>query len=172
LYCPDNGRNSVAPSLLAVALLLQAHDKVSDEEAVERSRFDIRWMVALGTEVCGRPFVKSTLQLFRAQLILHDKAREIFLTSLREARRSGFLKRGKKKLVIDTTHIFGRGAVKDTYNLLADGILKLVRTLAKAEGETPTDWAAKHDLSRYFSSSIKGTPPEGGGATRKLGRLF
>ena len=157
LYCPDNGRNSVPPSLLAVALLLQAHDKVSDEEAVERSRFDIRWMVALGTEVCGRPFVKSTLQLFRAQLILHDRVRGIFLTSLEEAKRCGFSKRGKKKLVIDTTHIFGKGQVKDTYNLLADGIVKLVRALAGAEGQSSTDWAAKHDLSRYFSSSIKGT---------------
>ena len=30
LYCPDNGRTSVAPSLLPAALLLPAHDKVSD----------------------------------------------------------------------------------------------------------------------------------------------
>ena len=28
-YCPDNGRDSVPPSLLATALLLQSHDKVS-----------------------------------------------------------------------------------------------------------------------------------------------
>ena len=27
-YCPDNGRDSVPPSLLATALLLQSHDKV------------------------------------------------------------------------------------------------------------------------------------------------
>ena len=33
LYCPDNGRASVAPNLLAMALLLQTHDKVSDAEA-------------------------------------------------------------------------------------------------------------------------------------------
>ena len=32
-YCPDNGRDSVPPSLLATALLLQSHDKVSDAEA-------------------------------------------------------------------------------------------------------------------------------------------
>jgi hypothetical protein len=30
LYCPDNGRRSVPPSLLATALLLQTHDRVSD----------------------------------------------------------------------------------------------------------------------------------------------
>jgi hypothetical protein len=55
---------------------------------------------------------------------------------------------------------------------LADGIEKLVGALAKAEGEDELAWAAKHELSRYFSSSIKGTPPEGGGAIRRLGKLF
>ena len=36
LYCPDNGRASVAPSLLATVLLLQTHDRVSDAEAKAR----------------------------------------------------------------------------------------------------------------------------------------
>jgi hypothetical protein len=157
LYCADNGRNSVPPALLAVALVLQAHDKVSDEEATRRARLDLGWKVALGVEVESQPFAKSTLQLFRAQLIVHGEAREIFLASLEEAKRCGFLKRGKKKLVVDTTHIFGKGQVKDTYNLLADGMVKLVKALAEAEGESPEEWARRHDLSRYFSSSIKGT---------------
>ena len=61
MYCPDNGRSSVAPSLLATALLLQAHDKVSDAEAKARADFDIRWKVALGIEIEERPFAKSTL---------------------------------------------------------------------------------------------------------------
>ena len=30
LYCADNGRDSVPPSLLSTALLLQTHDRVSD----------------------------------------------------------------------------------------------------------------------------------------------
>ena len=42
LYCPDNGRNSVPPSLLATALLLQTHDRVSDDEAKQGTDFDIR----------------------------------------------------------------------------------------------------------------------------------
>ena len=47
-YCADNGRDSVPPSLLATALLLQSHDKVSDAEAKARADFDLRWKVALG----------------------------------------------------------------------------------------------------------------------------
>ena len=70
LYSTDNGRDSVPPSLLATALLLQTYDRASDAEAKQRADFDIRWKVALGIEVEARPFAKSTLQLFRARLIL------------------------------------------------------------------------------------------------------
>jgi hypothetical protein len=157
LYCPDNGRTSVPPSTLAVMLLLQAHDRVSDEEAISSSRFDLRWKVALGIGINECPCAKSTLQEFRAKLIIHEKQGEAFLTSLQEAKRLGFLGRKKKlKVVLDTTPIFGKGAVRDTYNLLADGIVKLVRALAKSQGIAPQEWANTHDLSRYFASSIKG----------------
>ena len=157
LYCPDNGRDSVAPSLLATALLLQAHDKVSDAEAKARADFDIRWKVALGTEIEDRPFAKSTLQVFRAQLILHDKVREVFEQSLRLAREQGCLKRGRgMRVAMDTTYILGRGAVKDTYNLLADGIVKLMRALAAVEGVPVRRWAQTHGYKRYVGSSVKG----------------
>ena len=139
-YCPDNGRDSVPPSLLATALLLQSHDKVSDAEAKARADFDLRWKVALGIEVEDRPFAKSTLQVFRAQLILHDKVREVFESSLRLARESGCLKKRSMKVALDTTNILGRGAVKDTCNLLADGIVKLMRTLAAVERTSVKEW--------------------------------
>lgn len=157
LYCQDNGRNSVPPSLLALALLLQAHDRVSDAEAKRRADFDLCWKVALGIEIDERPFAKSTLQLFRAQLILHDRARAVFQRSLEYARETGYLKGRKIKVALDTTHILGRGAVKDTYNLLADGIKKLIWTLAKRiERSKPKRWASEHGFGRYFGSSIKG----------------
>ena len=101
-YCADNGRDSVPPSLLATALLLQTHYKVSDAEDKARADFDIR--------------------------------REVFESSLRLARESGYLKRRSMKVALDTTNILGRGAVKDTYNLLADGVVKLQRALAQVEG--------------------------------------
>jgi len=157
LYCRDNGRNSVPPSLLATALLLQAHDRVSDAEAKRRADFDLCWKVALGIELKERLFAKSTLQLFRAQLILHEKAGAIFKHSLEYARDTGYLKGRKMKVALDTTFILGRGAVKDTYNLLTDGIKKLIWTLSKRiERIKPTVWARDHGFGRYFGSSIKG----------------
>ena len=156
LYCPNNGRDSVPPSLLATTLLLQTYDKVSDAEAKRRADFDIQWKVALGIEVEERPFAKSTLQLFRAHLILHEKVREIFQRSLQFARESGYLKGRRMKVALDTTNILGRGAVKDTYNLLADGIIQLVRALAKVNGKKAKEWANGQGLESYFGSSVKG----------------
>ena len=156
IYCPDNGRDSVPPSLLATALLLQTYDKVSDAEAKARADFDIRWKVALGIEIEDRPFAKSTLQMFRAQLILHEKVREVFEGSLRLARQSGYLKKRGMRVALDTTYILGRGAVKDTYNLLADGIVKLLRVLAAVANATLPAWAEGQGYEKYFGSSIKG----------------
>ena len=151
-YCADNGRDSVPRSLLATALLLQTHDKVSDAEAKARADFDIRWKVALGIEIEDRPFAKSTLQVFRAQLILHDKVREVFESSLRLARQSGCLKKRGMRVALDTTNILGRG----TFNLLADGVVKLLRTLASVEQASVKDWAKAQGYGRYLGSSIKG----------------
>ena len=136
LYCADNGRPSVPPRLLATALLLQTFDDVSDDEAKARADFDLRWKVALGVGLETRPFAKSTLQLFRAQLILHEQVRAVFQQSLAFARQVGYLKGRKITAALDTSYILGRGAVKDTYNLLADGIVILLRALAAREDST------------------------------------
>ena len=155
-YCPNNGRTSVAPSLLATALLLQTYEGVSDEEAKARADYDLRWKVALGVAVEERPFAKSTLQLFRAQLILNDKMRAVFGRSLAYARQTSCLKRHHLTAVLDTTYILGRGAVKDTYNLLADGIRQLIKALAEVSGVSQQAWSQQHALGRYLASSIKG----------------
>src|ERR671910_2348202 len=157
LYCSDNGRPSVPPSLLATALLLQTYEGVSDEEAKARADFDLRWKVALQISLEERPFAKSTLQLFRARLIIHEWVRTVFQKSLDFARHTGYLRSRRLKVVLDTSYILGRGAVKDTYNLLADGIVLLARELAVgASCSQPEQWVRERGLGRYFGSSLKG----------------
>src|SRR5579859_6879402 len=157
LYCPNNGRPSVPPSLLATALLLQWYDDVSDEEARDRAKYDDRWKVALGLEQGVQPFAKSTLQLFRAQLLVHDQA-AIFQRVLDLAAERGLLKRGQPlRVAQDTTPILGRGAVKDTINLLGDAIVMVLRELAKQAGEAVEALASRQGVERYVAgSSLKG----------------
>ena len=64
LYCSDNGRPSVPPSLLATALLLQAYEGASDEEAKARADFDLRWKVALGVGLGNGPSPRARCGCF------------------------------------------------------------------------------------------------------------
>jgi hypothetical protein len=156
LYADHRGRPSVPPSQLALLTLLQHHAGCSDEEAIDRTAYDLRWAAVLrreaGTPLCA----KSTLQLFRSHLILHEGVWTLFQSSLQEARRAGLLKGAALKIAIDTKPILGRGAVLDTYNLLGRGIRQLVGAWARSEGQASEAWAHAHDLSRYFGSSLKG----------------
>jgi hypothetical protein len=89
-------------------------------------------------------------------LILKEKMGEVFVRSLELAKQSGYLKGRRLKVILDTTYILGRGAVKDTYNLLGDGIQQLCRALAAAQGQKLAAWAKVHAFQSYFGSSLKG----------------
>ena len=156
LYCSDNGRTSVPPSLAISILFLRAYERVSFVEAVDRTKYDLRWKVALGLEMEEVPMQKSTLQEFEAKLVLHKQGEALLKKSIEEARRAGYLQSRKIRVALDTTPILGKGAVKDTYNLLAEGIEQLACRLAELEGETGGTWAEGRGLSRYFGSSLKG----------------
>src|SRR5437660_9140089 len=69
LYCRNNGRPSVPPSLAVSILFLRAYDGVSFVEAIERTKYDLRWKVALGLEMEEIPMQKSALQEFQARTI-------------------------------------------------------------------------------------------------------
>lgn len=157
LYCLDNGRPSVPPSLLACALLLQWYDNVSDQEAVDRAKFDLRWKVALGLQMEDEPFAKGTLWLFRTQLIVHQQARRLLEASLKHARQQGYFKSRTMVVALDTTPIIGKGAVEDTYNLLAESLRQVLRVLARLKNKTFDQFACEHDFRRYTASSFKGT---------------
>jgi Transposase DDE domain/Transposase domain (DUF772) len=156
LYCHDNGRTSVPPSVAISILFLRAQERVSFMEAIERTKYDLRWKVALGLEMEEVPMEKSALHEFEAKLVLHAKGEALLKKSIAEARRAGYLKSRKIRAALDTTPILGQGAVKDTYNLLAEGIVQLGRRLAEGEGEREAVWAERQGLSRYFGSSLKG----------------
>jgi len=157
LYADGIGRPSVPPSQLALVVLMQNEAGVSDAEAVERTGCDLRWSAVLrrgaGEALCA----KSTLQLFRSQMVVHRAAREILCKSIEEARRAGLLKDKALRVAIDTKPMNGRGAVLDTINLLAQAMRDLVRALSRKARVRPEDWMISHGLSRYADPSVKGS---------------
>jgi hypothetical protein len=60
-------------------------------------------------------------------------------------------------VALDSTNILGRGTVKDTYNLLADGIVQVLRGLAKHAGDDLEPWAEREGFARHVTgSNLKG----------------
>jgi transposase len=126
LYCPDNGRPSLPPSLMSGVLLLQFYDDVSDEEAVERLLFDLRWKIALNLPLDYPGFDPSSLTYFRRRLIENGRERYAFDRFVTVGRAAGFIP-DRITLLIDGTPVKGAGAVQDTYTLLRKGIRKLLK---------------------------------------------
>jgi len=150
------GRPSVPPSQMCVLLALQAMENVSDQESVDRTAYDLRWKVALGVELEEKLCAKSTLQLFRANLLLNERYLDLFETSVSACRRQGLGRSKQLEVAIDSTPVFGRGAVKDTYNLVSDAIRKVVKEACQLKGWEVDEVIAKQGLGRHFGSSFKG----------------
>jgi transposase len=131
MYHPDNGRPSLPPSLMSGVLLLQFYDNVSDEEAVERCKYDLRWKVALNLSLDFPGFDPSSLSYYRARLLEHQKERYAFDRLIQVGREAGFIP-DKVTLLTDTTWVKGAGAVQDTYTLIRKAIRKLLKQLGYA----------------------------------------
>jgi transposase len=78
MYCKDNGRPPISPSLLAIATILQFHKNLSDREMERACMYDIEIKYALGLRLDERPFDHSSLGDFRKRLLENGKEKEIF----------------------------------------------------------------------------------------------
>ena len=74
-YSERLGRPSIPPSHLAKILLLAYREGASDEQAMERLRYDLRWKVAVGLPLDHPGYHPTSLVKFRARLLLHGLER-------------------------------------------------------------------------------------------------
>lgn len=156
MYSPDNGRPSLPPSLMNGALLLQFYDNVSDEETVARTKFDLRWKVALKLPLDFPGFHPTSLTKYRNRLIENEQERYAFDRFITVAREAGFIP-DRVTLLTDTTNVKGAGAVQDTYTLLRKGMRKLLKAAGfhlpnKRQGLSPQ---TRTLLERYVNQDRK-----------------
>ena len=88
----DVGRRSVPPMIVAVVMVLQRIEGLSDREAVERFAFDARWKYAAGGLDFDYPgFVHTVLVDMRARLARSDRPDRIFEVTLEAAKQAGLV---------------------------------------------------------------------------------
>jgi hypothetical protein len=125
------GRRSVPPSVVAVVMVLQRLEGLSDREAVDRFTFDARWRYAAGAggwDGAGRAgFAHTVLVDMRERLRRSDRPDRIFEVALAAAREAGLLSRRR---VLDSTPLYDAVTTMDTVTLIRSAI----RGLLKAAG--------------------------------------
>src|SRR4249920_771787 len=78
LFPSGRGRPSVPPDVVASVLVLQALHGLSDRQAAEAVRFDLRWKAAVGLPVTGAGFHPTTLTVWRQRLAASTRPNRIF----------------------------------------------------------------------------------------------
>jgi hypothetical protein len=123
----DVGRRSVPPMIVAVVMVLQRFEGLSDREAVERFAFDARWKYAAGGLDFDYPgFVHTVLVDMRARLARSDRPDRIFETVLQVAKAAGLV--GRRR-VLDSTPLYDAVATMDTVTLIRSAIRGLLRAV-------------------------------------------
>jgi transposase len=152
LYCENNGRPSVPPSLMSGIVLLQFYDDVSDDEAIARLMFDLRWKVALNLPLDFEPPDPSSLSVFRGRLVKHEQERYAFNRLIRVGREAGFLP-DRITVLVDSMAQHGAGAVQDTYTLIRKGIRRVLKVAGYHVPAKKRGLSA--DLAAYLDSDRK-----------------
>jgi hypothetical protein len=123
------GRRSVPPSILAVVMVLQRLEGLSDREAADRFVFDVRWRYAagVGDPVAGEEtasFASTVLVDLRARLRASAEPDRIFRVTTELARQVGLV--GVRR-VLDSTPLLDAVATQDTVTLVRSAIRGLLR---------------------------------------------
>jgi hypothetical protein len=125
----QTGRRSVPPPILAVVMVLQRLEGLSDREAADRFAFDVRWRYAAGAAdaVAGEEtasFAHTVLVDFRARLRASADPDRIFRVTCALARQMGLV--GVRR-VLDSAPLEDAVATQDTVTMLRGAIRRLLR---------------------------------------------
>jgi hypothetical protein len=123
------GRRSVPPSILAVVVVLQRLEGLSDREAADRFCFDVRWRYAAGVAdaVAGEEtasFASTVLVDFRARLRRSADPDRIFRVTCALVRQVGPV--GVRR-VLDSAPLEDAVTTQDTVTMLRGAIRGLLR---------------------------------------------
>ena len=129
----DIGRRSVPPLIVAVVMVLQRLEGLSDREAVDRFTYDARWKYACGGLPFDYPgFAHTVLVDMRARLARSARPKRIFEVALGVAREAGLL--GVRR-VLDSTPLYDAVATMDTVTLVRSAIRGLLGVAGEREAD-------------------------------------
>jgi hypothetical protein len=155
MFPSQEGAPSSCPLQLMAMLLLQFRYDLSERQLYQRCIRDLGFRYALGLQPGSKPPTPRTLRRFRQRMVATKGEDFLLHLSLRLAREEHLINDVALQ-ALDSTNTDCRGAIVDTYNLVAAGIRQVVRQVARCLGVRPHEMAQCWDVGRYMARSIKG----------------
>jgi hypothetical protein len=150
------GQDPCPPALLAMVMLLQRYDGLSDADAVGAAENDRRWQLVLGT--LGRdqaPFGQGTLVRFRVRAISNDLDKRLVDRTVALAKSTGGFGWKQLRVALDSSPLNGAGRVEDTWNLIGRAMSKVVHAVSLALDVDEEEVIQSAKLSVLAADSIK-----------------
>ena len=126
LFSSSRGRPSVPGSVVATVMVLQSLEGLSDREAIEKLRFDLRWKAAAGLGLLDEGFHPTVLTLWRARFRNSNRPQRVFDAVREVVSQSGVLS-GRSRRVLDSTVLDDAVVTSDTVTMITAQIRKCRR---------------------------------------------
>jgi transposase len=131
LFPSGRGRPSVPAEVVATVMVLQSLEGLSDRDAIEALRTDLRWKVAAGLALDDEGFHPTVLTLWRNKLRVSDRPERIF-DAVRDVVAATGVLAGKSRRALDSTLLDDAVATQDTVTQLVSMIRRVRRAIPAA----------------------------------------
>ena len=131
LFPSRRGRPSVPAPVAATVMVLQSLEGLSDREAMERLRCDLRWKVAAGLALDHEGFHPTTLTYWRNRLRSSDRPERIFEAVRQVVAETGVVRKSTRR-ALDSTVLDDAVATQDTVTQLVGQIRRVRRQIPEA----------------------------------------
>ncbi|RXS70995.1 transposase, partial [Streptomyces sp. TM32] len=126
---PARGKRAWSPGRLALVLVLQFVENLTDRQAAEAVRARIDWKYALGLELTDPGFDYSVLCEFRDRLIGAEGGREVLDGILTAARERGLVAGGGRART-DSTHVLSAVRALNQLELVSECLRSALNAVA------------------------------------------
>jgi hypothetical protein len=131
LFPSRTGRPSLPADLVGSVLVLKELFDLSDPQAAEALKFDIRWKVACGRSLTQVSFDPSALVYWRKRIATSERPDRVFDAVAEVITQTGIL-RGRRKRCVDSTVFDDAVATQDTVTQLVAAMRKVARVVPGA----------------------------------------
>lgn len=143
MYPSPNGRPSCPPQVLSTVVVLQVLHGLSDVEAVQALKCDLRWKAACGLGLLDGGFDPSLLTYFRRRL-QHSRDPHRIFTAVRQVVEATGILHGRHRRALDSTVFQDAVATQDTITQLIAAIRRIARDVPGGT-QTVTAHCTGHD---------------------------